>query len=105
MNPNNQHVPDNFGTNYGITYTGNVVTYMQRVRNANADNRAFNQTKNMMERRAISGGGKTTNGGNVNSFNMGFAFVGGYQFEIGKVKDSKGASKWFISYGPTVGFA
>jgi len=59
--PNNQHVPDNFGTNYGITYTGNVVTYMQRVRNANADNRAFNQTKNMMERRAISGGGDWAN--------------------------------------------
>jgi len=59
--PNNQHVPDNFGTNYSITYTGNIVTYMQRARNANADNRAFNQTKNMMERRAISNRGVCPN--------------------------------------------
>jgi len=55
--PNNQHVPDNFGTKYNITYAQSVLDYMKRVDINNANHRAFNQTKNMMERRAISGGG------------------------------------------------
>jgi hypothetical protein len=35
---------------------------------------------------------------------MGFAFGGGYQFEIGTVRDGKGNSQWFISHGPVIGF-
>jgi len=47
-------VPDNFGTKYNITYAQSVLDYMKRVDINNANHRAFNQTKNMMERRAIS---------------------------------------------------
>lgn len=36
---------------------------------------------------------------------MGFAFGGGYSFEVGTVRDAQGISKWFYSHGPTVGFA
>jgi hypothetical protein len=52
---------------------------------------------------AQSGGGEP--GGKVNSFSLGFAFGGGYQFEIGTVRDAKGSSEWFISHGPVIGFA
>jgi len=85
----NQHVPDNFGTIYSITYTGNVVTYMQRVRNANADNRAFNQTKNMMERRAISSGGTPW---------MGFA-----ESQLGQREMNPGNNSAIIGYHATTG--
>lgn len=45
-------VPDNFGTKYNITYAQSVLDYMKRVDINNANHRAFNQTNNMMERRA-----------------------------------------------------
>jgi RHS repeat-associated protein len=42
-------------------------------------------------------------GGKVNSFALSWAFGGGYQFEIGTVRDSKGDNEWFISHGPVLG--
>jgi RHS repeat-associated protein len=43
-------------------------------------------------------------GGKVNSFQASFAFGGGYEFEIGTVRDARGNEKWFISHGPVIGF-
>jgi hypothetical protein len=68
---------------------------MQRVRNANANHRAFNQTKNMMERRAQSGG---ENGINVNSLSMVnglFGTVVGF----GEVSTLAGQGKYITSKG------
>jgi hypothetical protein len=49
-------------------------------------------------------GEKEIKGGKVNSFGAGFAFGGGYQFEIGTVTDSEGNEKLFFSHGPVLGF-
>jgi RHS repeat-associated protein len=38
------------------------------------------------------------------SLSAGFAFFGGYILEIGSVNDEFGSSKWFFTFGPTIGF-
>lgn len=56
---------------------------MQRVHNAYADNRAFNQTKNMMERRAISGGWGGLSGTDKAGYALNaFGFANGAKTEI-----------------------
>jgi hypothetical protein len=44
-------------------------------------------------------------GGKVNSFEFNYTLGGGYGIEVGIVTDSKGASSWFLSHGPSLGLS